>query len=129
VRQIKALIVGLAFAVVLVAQGFTIAAFMSGKVMADKVAMIAWSDAQAAVVLLGGGILATFVLMVAMFRRRREPSSPAVSVERAKAGNRGQELQVWCPECGTRVAPDTRYCTQCGYGLSPRDESTSLERV
>jgi TRAP-type C4-dicarboxylate transport system permease small subunit len=71
VKQIKALIVGLAFAVVLVAQSFTLAAFLSGKVMANNVAMIAWSDAQAAMVLLVGGILATFVLIVAMFRRRR----------------------------------------------------------
>jgi hypothetical protein len=70
-RQIKALIIGLAFAVVLIAQGFTLVAFMNGKVMADRVAMIAWSDAQAAVVLLAAGILATLILIVAMFRRRR----------------------------------------------------------
>lgn len=70
-RGIKALIVGFAFVVVLVAQGFTLAAFLNGKVMAESVALIAWSDAQAAVMLLAAGILATFVLMVAMFRRRR----------------------------------------------------------
>lgn len=70
-RQLKALIIGLAFAVVLVAQAFTLAAFLSGGVMADRVAMIAWSDAQAAMMLLAGGILSTFILMVAMFRRRR----------------------------------------------------------
>ena len=70
-RQVKALIVGLAFGVVLAAQGFTLAAFLNGKVMADNVAMIAWPNAQLAMALLAGGILATFVLMVAMFRRRR----------------------------------------------------------
>lgn len=70
-RQIKALVVGLAFAVLMAAQIFTLAAFPNGKVLADNVAMIAWSDAQVAMVLLGGGILATFVLMGAMFRRRR----------------------------------------------------------
>ena len=71
VSKIKALIIGLAFGVVLVAQGFTLAAFLNGKVMADNIAMIAWSDAQAAMILLGSGILATLVLMAAMFRRRR----------------------------------------------------------
>ena len=70
-RKIKALVVGLAFGLVVVAQGFTLVALLNGKVMANQVAMIAWSDAQAAMALLAGGILATFVLMAAMFRRRR----------------------------------------------------------
>ena len=70
-RQIKALIIGLAFGVVLAAQAFTLAALLNGKVMADSVAMIAWQDAVVAMILLGSGVIATFVLMLAMFRRRR----------------------------------------------------------
>ncbi len=65
------LIVGIAFLVVLAAQGFTLVAFLNGKVMADRVAMIAWEDAKIAVMLLAAGILATFVLMIAMTRRHR----------------------------------------------------------
>lgn len=71
VRQIKALIIGLAFGVVLAAQAFTLAALLNGRVMADSVAMIAWADAQVALILLGSGIIATLILMFAMFRRRR----------------------------------------------------------
>lgn len=67
------LIISLAFLIVLAAQGFTLAAFLNGKVMAGKVAMVAWEDAQIAIVLLAVGLLATFVLMIAMFRRRRKP--------------------------------------------------------
>ena len=70
-RRIKALIIGLAFGLVLAAQAFTLAALLNGKVLGDNVAMIAWADAQIALILLGCGILATFILMIAMFRRRR----------------------------------------------------------
>ncbi|MFT4039104.1 MAG: hypothetical protein QM692_13040 [Thermomicrobiales bacterium] len=70
-RFIKSLIIGLAFAVVLIAQAFTLATFLNGKVMADSVAMISWADAQVAFVLLACGLIATLLLMIAMFRRRR----------------------------------------------------------
>ncbi len=70
-RPVKAMIIGLAFGVVLAAQAFTLAALLNGKVWGDNVAMIAWADAQVALILLGCGILATFMLMIAMFRRRR----------------------------------------------------------
>jgi hypothetical protein len=74
VGRLKSLVIGLAFVIVLIAQGFTLAAFLNGKVMAESVAMIAWADAQIAVVLLACGLLATLILMVAMFRRRRSSS-------------------------------------------------------
>jgi hypothetical protein len=61
-RQVKALITGLAFGVVLAAQGFTLAALLNGRVMADSVAMIAWADAKVALIILGCGVLATFIL-------------------------------------------------------------------
>lgn len=70
-RFIKSFIIGLAFAVVFIAQAFTLAAFANGKVMGDSVAMIAWADVQIAFVLLGCGLIATLILMVAMVRRRR----------------------------------------------------------
>lgn len=73
-RRLKSLVIGVAFLVVLVAQGFTLAAFLNGKVMADSVAMIAWQDAQIAVVLLACGLVATLALMIAMFRRRKSPA-------------------------------------------------------
>lgn len=72
-RQITALVIGPASAVVLAGQAFALAAFLNGKVVADRVAMVAWSDAQVAVAELALGILATLVLMVAVFRRRRVP--------------------------------------------------------
>lgn len=75
-RRVKALIIGLAFGVVLAAQGFTLAALLNGRVMADSVAMIAWADAKVALIMLGCGVLATFILMVAMFRRRRRVLRP-----------------------------------------------------
>lgn len=72
-RRVKSLLIGLAFLVVLSAQGFTLAAFLNGKIMADSVAMIAWADAQIAMALLACGLIATILLMIAMFRRRKSP--------------------------------------------------------
>jgi hypothetical protein len=32
-----------------------------------------------------------------------------------------KELTAGCPQCGAPTSPGTRYCSQCGYGLSQGD--------